>query len=44
MDCEANNNEEKLNKILVVVGPSGVGKDTVMQKFLINILVFLKKE
>ena len=43
MDCEANNNEEKLNKILVVVGPSGVGKDTVMQKIFDKHPGFFKK-
>ena len=29
---ENSNNKKELNKVLVVVGPSGVGKDTVMQK------------
>ena len=43
MDCQANNNEEKLNKILVVVGPSGVGKDTVMQKIFDKHPGFFKK-
>ena len=43
MDCQANNNEEKLNKILVVVGPSGVGKDTVMQKIFDKYPGFFKK-
>ncbi len=43
MDCQANNSEEKLNKILVVVGPSGVGKDTVMQKIFDKHPGFFKK-
>ena len=43
MDCQANNSEEKFNKILVVVGPSGVGKDTVMQKIFDKHPGFFKK-
>ena len=43
MDCQANNSEEKFNKILVVVGPSGVGKDTVMQKIFDKYPGFFKK-
>ena len=35
--------EEKFNKILVVVGPSGVGKDTVMQKIFDKHPGFFKK-
>ena len=34
MGCFNNSAEKKGNKVLVVVGPSGVGKDTVMQKVL----------
>ena len=34
MECFNNSEEKKGNKVLVVVGPSGVGKDTVMQKVL----------
>ena len=35
--------EEKLNKILIVVGPSGVGKDTLMQKVFEKYPGFFKK-
>ena len=40
LDCK---NEEKINKILIVVGPSGVGKDTLMQKVFEKYPGFFKK-
>ena len=36
-------NQSTLNKVLVVVGPSGVGKDTVMQKVFEKHPGFFKK-